>query len=54
MALKILRMALFAAVFGLVAGCGQITPVAYAPIDEIPPGPGLLSGEDGEFTVYRN
>lgn len=49
-----LRMAILATVFGLVAGCGQITPVAYTPIDEIPPGPGLLSGDDGEFTVYRN
>ncbi len=50
---NVLRMAILAAVFGLVAGCGQVTPVAYTPIDEIPPGPGLLSGEDGEFTVYR-
>ena len=50
---NILRMALLAAVFGLVAGCGQITPVAYTPTDQIQPGSGLLSGEDGEFTLYR-
>ena len=53
MGITVLRMTLLAAVFGLIAGCGQVTPVAYTPIDEIPPGPGLLSGEDGEFTVYR-
>lgn len=28
-------------------------PFDYTPADEIPPGPGLLSGEDGEFVVYR-
>ncbi|MGH1481781.1 MAG: hypothetical protein ACRBM6_24130 [Geminicoccales bacterium] len=22
-------------------------------VDEIPPGPGLFSGEDGEFVIYR-
>ncbi len=49
----IVRMALLAAMLGLAVGCAEITPVAYTPIDEIPPGPGLLSGEDGEFTLYR-
>lgn len=47
------RTALLASMLGLAAACGEITPVAYTPIDEIPPGPGLLSGEDGEFTLYR-
>jgi hypothetical protein len=28
-------------------------PFDYTPVDGIPPGPGLLSGEDGEFVVYR-
>lgn len=50
---KALRMALLAAAVGLIAACGQVTPVAYAPIDEIPPGPGLFSGEEGAFTLYR-
>lgn len=49
----IARTVLLAAVVGLAAACGEITPVAYTPTDEIPEGPGLLSGEDGEFTLYR-
>lgn len=49
----LLRMAVLAAVLGLAAACAQVTPVAYTETDEIPPGPGLLSGEDGEFTLYR-
>lgn len=36
-----------------VAACSRGKPVEYISIDEIPPGPGLLSGEDGEFTLYR-
>lgn len=28
-------------------------PFDYTPPDEIQPGPGLLSGEDGEFVIYR-
>ena len=50
---RIARMAVLAAVVGLAAACGEITPVAYTPTDEIPEGPGLLSGDDGEFTLYR-
>ena len=33
-----------------VAGCGA-QPVPYHSGNEIPPGPGLLSGEKGEFVV---
>ena len=36
---------------GLVACGGQ--PFQVTPVDEVPKGPGLLSGEDGEFTIYR-
>jgi len=37
----------------LITGCAGITP--YDPPDyrEEPPGQGLLSGEEGEFVVYR-
>lgn len=49
----IIRLALLAVALGLAAACAEITPVAYTPIDEIKPGPGLLSGEEGEFTLYR-
>ena len=52
MRLAFVRLALLAAVVGLAA-CAEITPVEYTEIDEIPPGPGLFSGEDGEFTLYR-
>lgn len=36
---------------GLAACAAE--PFDYTPVDEIPPGPGLLSGEEGEFVVYR-
>ncbi len=32
-------------------GCGG-KPFVYNPPSEIPEGPGVLSGEDGEFTLY--
>jgi hypothetical protein len=34
-------------------GACAAEPFDYTPVDEIPPGPGLLSGEDGEFVIYR-
>ena len=34
----------------LLAGCGG-EPYAYQPDHELKPGPGLFSGEDGEFTL---
>lgn len=38
----------------LLSACASIEPMAYPPAaDEIPPGPGLFSGPDGEFTIYR-
>jgi hypothetical protein len=35
-----------------LAACAA-EPFDYTPADEIPPGPGLLSGADGEFVIYR-
>ena len=35
-----------------LAACAA-EPLDYTPVDEIQPGPGLLSGEDGEFVIYR-
>ncbi len=29
-----------------LAACSNLQPVVFVPIDEIPPGPGLFSGED--------
>ncbi len=34
----------------LLAGCGG-EPYQYQPDNELKPGPGLFSGEDGEFTL---
>ena len=36
---------------GLGACGGQ--PHHYTPVDEVAEGPGLFSGEDGEFVIYR-
>lgn len=35
-----------------LAACARVEPFDYTPIDEIPPGPGLLSGDDGELVLY--
>ena len=35
-----------------LAGCAA-EPFEYTPVDEIPLGPGLLTGDDGEFVIYR-
>ena len=34
-----------------LAACAQIKPFEPVPIDEIPEGPGLLTGEDGEYKI---
>ncbi len=50
------RLWLFAS-FGailLATACTEVKPFEYTEIHEIQPGPGLLSGEDGEFVLYRN
>jgi hypothetical protein len=51
-----LRIAVVLAVIGLAACGGKpLHPSKwFDPVDEIPPGPGLFSGEDGEFVLYRN
>ena len=42
------------AVLGVLAACSNVQSFDYAAIDEIPPGPGLLSGGDGKFVLYPN
>jgi hypothetical protein len=37
----------------LLGACTDVKPLEYTEIHEIPPGPGLLSGEDGEFVVFE-
>ena len=46
------RVVIAVAVGLWLAACAA-EPFDYTPVDEIPPGPGLLSGEDGEFVIYR-
>lgn len=37
-----------------LAGCADGKPMAVPQSGEIPEGPGLFSGDDGVFTIYRN
>ena len=38
----------------VLGGCAtQPEPFAYTPDNELKKGPGLFSGEDGVFTIYR-
>ena len=34
-----------------LVACADVKPFEYTPGSEIPPGPGLFSGEDGEFVI---
>jgi len=38
---------------GMLGACSDMQPFAYTEVHEIPPGPGLISGEAGEFVIYR-
>ncbi|WP_163338500.1 hypothetical protein [Desulfopila sp. IMCC35008] len=48
---KSLQTGLILACLLLTASCGGQSFV-YQPTNDIPPGPGLLSGEDGEFNLF--
>ncbi len=47
----LVRAAVAACAVGALAACGKVEPFDYTAIHEIPPGPGLISGEDGEFVL---
>ncbi len=50
-----LRLAAVALAWALalaLAACAGAKPFEYHPIDEIPEGPGLVTGEDGEWVIY--
>jgi len=36
-----------------LAACANVQPYEFTAIDEIPPRPGLFSGEAGEFVFYH-
>lgn len=38
---------------GSLSACSGVRPFEYTEVHEIPPGPGLISGETGEFELYR-
>lgn len=42
-----------AALSGMLAACSGVKPFDYTAVHEIPPGPGLISGDDGEFELYK-
>lgn len=46
------RRMLAIAALGALAACSNLQSFDYTAIDEIPPGPGLISGGDGEFVLY--
>ncbi len=37
----------------LLNTCAGMEPMEYTAIDQIPPGPGLITGDDGDFVLYR-
>jgi len=47
------RLLAAAALLAGLAACSGVKSYEFVAIDEIPPGPGLFSGEDGEFVIYR-
>ena len=52
-----IRMALaFALISLVVSACGPAKPLVHdiAQPDEMKPGPGLFSGKDGKFILYRD
>ena len=38
----------------LLGACAEVKPFEYTEIHESPPGPGLLTGDDGEFVLFEN
>lgn len=47
------RLFILSVVAGMLSACSGVEPFDYTEVHEIPPGPGLISGEDGEFELYR-
>lgn len=50
---RIRHLLAIAALAGVLAACSGVQPFDYTEGHEIPPGPGLISGETGEFELYR-
>lgn len=50
---RIRRLFALTLLAGTLAACSGVQPFEYTEVHEIPPGPGLVSGEIGEFELYR-
>ena len=50
-----LRTALMLLALALLANCSELhyRPFTYTTVGDMRPGPGLFTGADGEFVVYR-
>lgn len=51
--MRTLTLLFFAIFLSELSGCSAGNQYNYEPSSETPPGPGLLSGEDGVFTIYE-
>ncbi len=52
--IRTLRVIMLVLASGFLTGCASVEPFDYRPTaDEMKPGPGLLSGEDGEFVIFN-
>jgi len=51
MHVRIRSIALTGLISLLACGCANQTPLAYRDANQIPEGPGLFSGEEGEFRL---
>lgn len=49
-----MRLATLILLGALLSGCAGVQPGTRSHNrQEIPPGPGMLSGDDGQFVIYR-
>jgi len=52
--LRVIALIVMATAMVAINGCaGTPEPFEYQPDNELKSGPGLLSGEDGVFTIYQ-
>ena len=47
-------LALIGGMLLLLGACAEVKPFEYTEIHEIQPGPGLLTGDEGEFVLFEN
>lgn len=47
------KLSILLAVAVLLGGCTTAQPFQYSDPTEMRPGPGVFSGEDSEFVIYR-